>query len=322
MKDDSLKKFNRIVAILTQLQSRRIVTAQDLASRFDVSLRTIYRDIRTLESAGVPIISEAGTGYSIMEGYRLPPIMFNKEEALSFIKSEKLMQKFTDKNIGHHYESAMIKVKSVLKNSEKDFLDTLEGQIDIRPTQKLFNSNIPNSLEIILESISNQKQVDLEYKAISDEITIRSIEPVGIFHEHNFWYILGYCMLRKDYRQFRTDRIISMQKTNTDFIKSHGNLADYKKDMFQEPKIKVRILINKNIAKYLVNSKLSYGFVSEIENEKNVEMTFMTSEIEQGFPRWYMMFADYATILEPEELKNQVTKLLKNILKHTEAKIN
>ncbi len=78
MSDDSLKKLNRIVAILTHLQSSRVVKAQELADRFDVSLRTIYRDIRTLEDSGVPVVGEAGTGYTIMEGYRLPPVMFTK----------------------------------------------------------------------------------------------------------------------------------------------------------------------------------------------------------------------------------------------------
>ncbi len=89
--DESPKKFDRVVAILTQLQSKRIVKAQELADRFGVSLRTIYRDIKTLESSGVPISSEAGVGYSIMEGYKLPPVMFTREEAVSFVAAEKLM---------------------------------------------------------------------------------------------------------------------------------------------------------------------------------------------------------------------------------------
>src|SRR5690606_15682658 len=120
--------------------------AQDLADRFGVSLRTIYRDIRTLESSGVPIMSEAGIGYSIMEGYRLPPIMFTREEASSFITAEKLMQRFTDRSLGSFYETAITKVKSVLRGADKDYIDALENQIMITPAQKLFNENIPNSL--------------------------------------------------------------------------------------------------------------------------------------------------------------------------------
>ena len=89
MMDDSTKRFNRIVAILIQLQSKRVITAQELADRFRVSVRTIYRDIKALETSGVPVAGEAGTGYSVMEGYRLPPVMFTREEATSFVAAEK-----------------------------------------------------------------------------------------------------------------------------------------------------------------------------------------------------------------------------------------
>src|SRR5680860_1082305 len=154
---DTIKRFDRIVAILIQLQSKRIVRAQDLADRFEVSLRTIYRDIRSLEASGVPIASEAGVGYSIMEGYRLPPVMFTREEAGSFVAAEKLMQKFTDKSLGAYHESAMYKVKSVLRGREKDWISALESQVRIDPAQALFNEDIPDALEILFESIAEKK---------------------------------------------------------------------------------------------------------------------------------------------------------------------
>ncbi|MCB0435990.1 MAG: HTH domain-containing protein, partial [Mangrovimonas sp.] len=135
---DTVKRFDRIVAILVQLQSKRIVKAQELADRFEVSLRTIYRDVRTLEASGVPIVSEAGIGYSIMEGYRLPPVMFTKEEAGSFVAAEKLMQQFVDKSLGAYHESAMFKIKSVLRGREKDWISALETQILVDPSQELF----------------------------------------------------------------------------------------------------------------------------------------------------------------------------------------
>lgn len=310
MNDDSLKKFNRTVAILTQLQSKRIIKAQDLANRFGVSLRTIYRDIKTLESSGVPIISEAGVGYMLMEGYRLPPVMFTREEASSFLTAEKLMQKFTDKSIGSFYETAMIKIKSVLKSADKDWIDVLENQIAIHPSQQLFNEDIPDALEVVLESIAERRQINLLYKSASNEISERVIEPVGIFHEYNFWYMLGYCLLRKDYRQFRTDRMYAIKRTNIKFTQKHGKLADYKKDLHDYPKTTARILVDKKIARYIVNSKKSYGFVSEINTDNGIEMTFRTPEINQGFPRWLLMFGDYISIIEPEELKENVKLLL------------
>jgi len=307
---DTVKRFDRIVAILIQLQSKRIVKAQELSDRFEVSLRTIYRDIRTLEAAGVPIVSEAGIGYSIMEGYRLPPVMFTREEAGSFVAAEKLMQKFTDRSLGGHYESAMMKLRSVLRGREKDWVEALESQVRIFPSQEIFNTKVPNALEVLFESIAEKTQVFLRYESIqSDHPVDRNIEPVGIFNENNFWYVLGYCHLRQAYRQFRTDRIHKIHRTSTSFLLEHKSMQELRSS---EPsqKIKVRILVDAKVAKFLSGSKKRYGYISQKPKGKDVEMTFMVDDIEHHFSRWYLMFGDFAKILEPEELKTRVFELL------------
>lgn len=91
-----MNRLDRITAILIQLQSKRVIKAQEIADRFQISLRTVYRDIRSLEAAGIPITGEAGVGYSIMDGYRLPPIQFTKEEATTFLMASKIIEKYTD----------------------------------------------------------------------------------------------------------------------------------------------------------------------------------------------------------------------------------
>lgn len=309
---ESLNKFDRIIAILIQLQSKKIVRAQDLADRFNVSLRTIYRDIRTLESSGVPIYSEAGSGYSLMDGYRLPPIMFTREEASSFIAAEKLMQKFTDTALDKHYKSAMFKLKAVLKNSDKDWLDAIESKVVMQSNQQLFNENVPNALALFFESIAEKKQILLLYQTFeTEEINERRIEPVGIFHQNNFWYVLGYCHLRNDYRQFRTDRIQKIWKTDLDFTLEHKTLDELlNKEKPHQTLTKVRILVDKKISRYLSWEKKQYGIVSEKKIGDQVEMTFMCSEMNDGFPRWFLMFADHADILEPQELRERVLELL------------
>jgi predicted DNA-binding transcriptional regulator YafY len=314
MSTDTIKRFDRIVSILVQLQSKRIVKAQELADRFDVSLRTIYRDVKTLEASGVPIISEAGVGYSIMEGYRLPPVMFTKEEAGSFVAAEKLMQKFVDKSLGNYHESAMLKIKSVLSGKEKDWISALESQITVDPSQQLFNENLPDALEILFESIAEQKQFYLKYHSLNSELpSERHIEPVGLFHENNFWYLLGYCLYRKDYRQFRTDRMLAIKRTKLPFTIKHGNLEDHLNKTKQIEKFKIIVLIDKSVARYISGSKKHYGFVEEKSIENNIEMTFMCSSLE-GFSRWYLMFADYAEIIEPKSLKERVKDILKKAI--------
>ena len=311
MSDQNLNRFDRIVAILIQLQSKKIVKAQELADRFGVSLRTIYRDVRSLETSGVPIVSEVGVGYSIMDGYRLPPVMFTREEASSFIAAEKLMQKFTDKSFGAYYESAMFKVKSVLRGSEKDWIDALQSQIIINPAETLFNENIPNALEILFESIAEKKQVFVKYQSLdSENPSERNLEPIGIFHENKYWYVVAFCHFRKDYRQFRTDRLLQIRRTMLPFEKEHGTLDGFRQKEKEFPKTKVRILVDKNIVKYIKSDRKNYGFVSEEPKKDGVEMTFFTHSMEHGFARWYLMFADYGKIIEPDSLRLELLKIV------------
>lgn len=311
MLDETPKRFDRIVAILIQLQSKKIVKAQELADRFEVSLRTIYRDIRTLEASGVPIYSEAGVGYALMDGYRLPPVMFTREEASSFIAAEKLMQKFTDTTLGNHYASAMYKLKAVLRSDDKDWVSSIESSILMQSSEKLFNDKSPNTLAFLFESIAEKTQVYISYEALNAEgITERKIEPVGVFHDNNNWYVLGYCHLRKDYRQFRADRVHEIKKTNIPFTIEHDSLETYLDKNKTVSTTKIRILVAKKIVKYLAYERKYHGYVSEKEMGDKIEMTFMSCDTLEGFARWYMMFGDYATILEPQKLKTRILELL------------
>ncbi|CAA7392377.1 helix-turn-helix transcriptional regulator [Chryseobacterium fistulae] len=317
MNDHYLKKLDRVTAILTQLQSKPIVRAQDLAQKFDVSVRTIYRDIKTLENAGIPIIGEAGSGYSLMDGYKLPPVMFTKEEVLSFIAAEKLMQKFLHESLGSHYQTAMEKVRSVLKYSDKNLIENIEKQIDVFNYHAKTEDNLRNVIPIILESIAEKKQLTIEYKTMDSKISTRTIEAVGVFFEFNYWYIWAYCLLRNDFRQFRVDRILQIIKTQNSFLQEYGQINEYKRNG-EGNKTKVRLLVDRKIINYLANSKKYYGLIEEVDTENGVELTFETEWINDGFPRWLITFADYATILEPESLKVKLNDLIHKISnKHT-----
>jgi predicted DNA-binding transcriptional regulator YafY len=177
--------------------------------------------------------------------------------------------------------------------------------------EPLFHDKSPNTLSLLFESIAEKKQILLTYKTLeADQPSTRNIEPVGVFHDHNNWYFLGYCHLRKDYRQFRTDRIHALLKTEFDFTIQHDSLETYLKKTETIPTTKVRILIDKKIARYLSYERNYHGYVSEKERDGSIEMTFMSRDIEEAFPRWFLMFGDYATILEPESLKTRTLALL------------
>ncbi|MFS4431839.1 helix-turn-helix transcriptional regulator [Chryseobacterium sp. S90] len=309
MNDHYLKKLDRVTAILTQLQSKPVVRAQDLAEKFDVSIRTIYRDVKTLENAGIPIVGEAGNGYSLMDGYKLPPIMFTKEEVLSFITAEKLMQKFSHQSLGSHYQAAMEKVRSVLRNSDKNLIQNIEKQIDVFSFHTDSGDSLKNVIPIILESIADKTQLNIRYQTVDGRVDNRTIETVGMFFEFNFWYIMAFCTLRKDFRQFRIDRILEISKTLNPFLQEYGQVNDYRKKS-NGNKVRAKLLVDKKIMSHLVNSKKYYGLIEEVETEQGVELTFETEWISDGFPRWLITFADYATVLEPESLRIRLKELL------------
>ncbi|WP_223600093.1 YafY family protein [Chryseobacterium sp. GVT01B] len=317
MNDHYLKKLDRVTAILTQLQSKPVVRAQDLAEKFDVSIRTIYRDVKTLENAGIPIVGEAGNGYSLMDGYKLPPIMFTKEEVLSFITAEKLMQKFSHQSLGSHYQAAMEKVRSVLRNSDKNLIQNIEKQIDVFSFHTDSGDSLKNVIPIILESIADKTQLNIRYQTVDGRVDNRTIETVGMFFEFNFWYIMAFCTLRKDFRQFRIDRILEISKTLNPFLQEYGQVNDYRKKS-NGNKVRAKLLVDKKIMSHLVNSKKYYGLIEEVETEQGVELTFETEWISDGFPRWLITFADYATVLEPESLRIRLKELLVKMVERHE----
>ncbi len=308
-----MNRIDRVSAILIQLQSKRIVKAQDIADRFNISLRTVYRDIRTLEEAGIPLVGETGIGYSIMDGYRLPPVMFTLEEATAFLTAEKLVEKLTDES----YKSAMYKIKSVLRSTEKDYLETIEKHIVVYNSPSTVKENTSNnSLQLILKSISEKKVLTIQYFANhNQENTSRNIEPVGIFYYGSNWHLIAFCQLRNDYRDFRTDRINQITSTPLPFKKEHPSLKTYLKQVIKEKELhNIIMLVDKEIINYFGDQKYYNGFVSQREVKGKVEMTFLTSSME-GFARWYMMFGDNAEIVSPESLKQLIKKIAGAIVK-------
>jgi predicted DNA-binding transcriptional regulator YafY len=309
-----MNRIDRISAILIQLQSKKVVKAQDIGDRFSISLRTVYRDIRTLEEAGVPVIGEAGVGYSLMEGYRLPPVMLTREEATSFITAEKFIEKLTDSYTEENYKSALYKIKSVLRSSEKEYLETISDNIEVLKSTLVPKTSTNANLQFILNGISEKNVMLMDYFANhSQETTQRQVEPIGIFYMAGNWYLIAFCRLRNDYRNFRVDRIRKISKGPGNYNKIHPKLKDFlNKITREEPLIKVIIETDKEQLRHFGDQKYYNGFVSQQIKDDKVEMTFLTSSLE-GFARWYLMYGDNARIITPQELKTRVKKIMNAI---------
>jgi predicted DNA-binding transcriptional regulator YafY len=312
-----LTRLSRLTSILTMLMSKSTLTAQDIADKFGISVRTVYRDIRALEDSGVPIIGEPGNGYSLMDGYKLPPIMFTREEASSIITAEKLLEKLADTKTYQDFSSASAKIKSLLKTFDKYHLEGIEDNIMV-----IKNPYVPveegrfDQIPEILNSITRQKVLQMEYfTAHSQETKERDVEPVGIFYSLGQWYMIAYCHLRQAYRNFRIDRIQKVSISQKVFSHDHPSLSQYLEEVSRDQRelTKVVIRVDKEALRFLGEQKYYQGFVSEIDLGDEVEMTFLSCSL-SGFARWVLWFADQVTIIEPVELTEEVRRYLKPLI--------
>ncbi|MGE7777812.1 helix-turn-helix transcriptional regulator [Chitinophaga sp. NPDC101104] len=317
-----MNRIDRLTAILVQLQGKKIVKAQEIADRFDISLRTVYRDVKALMEAGVPIGAEAGTGYYIVDGYHLPPVMFDRSEAAALLTGEKLMEKHSDRSNHQQFSSAMQKIRAVLRGSDKDFLESLDENIAVLHDRRSNDEQeFPNRfLSDIQAGLANQKVLAVEYYSFySDSTSHREIEPIGIFHMNSSWHLIGWCRLRNDYRDFRADRIKTLHLTNQGFDKSKRITLqqyitkEFEADPDQPSLIKVRI--SHDVARWLGQQKYHYGFVQEKMEENYVEMDFLYRSLSY-FARWLLMLGKHAEIVEPDDLKIIIRQQISELSEH------
>ncbi|MDY8135397.1 YafY family protein [Aquimarina sp. 2201CG5-10] len=225
MEEKEKPRLSRLTAILTQLQSKRIITAKQLAERHDVSVRTIYRDIRTLEKSGIPIVTEEGKGYSIMEGYHLPPVLFTEDEANALITIEQLAIKNKDQSFSENVSSAVEKIKAILRYSQKGNTSLLAERIYFSGNNN--KEKTSNNLMQIQSAITQYKVLTIDYLSSQNKRTTRSIEPFAIYSIHGDFLLIALCRLRNDFRHFRIDLIEKLTIENETFSSHNMTITEY-----------------------------------------------------------------------------------------------
>src|SRR6266581_4787605 len=221
-----MNRVDRLMAMVVRLQSRRVVRAEDIAAHFEISVRTVYRDLAALGEAGVPIIGEAGVGYSLVKGYHLPPVMFTAEEASALSIGGILVDHLTDASLRKQMDSALAKVRSVLPRDRQDYLDRLERSTAIVSRTA---STIPRlsseALTPIQRALAECRVLGLDYQGGQRlELTKRQVEPLGLVYYSDNWHLIAYCRLRRDVRDFRTDRIVRLELKN-ELFSGHADFS-------------------------------------------------------------------------------------------------
>ena len=225
MNNNETKRLSRLIAILTQLQTKRRLTAVELANRFSVSVRTIYRDMKSLEQAGVPIATEEGKGYNLLEGYRLPPIMFTEDEANAIVTAGQLIAQNKDASFVRDYAEAVNKIKAVLRYNTREKANLLADRMKFYQNPQLERSS--DYLSALQKALTNVNPVKIAYLSLGNERSVRVVEPFALLNTQENWLLVGWCHLRNAYRIFRLDRIETMTVLPETFEPHKLTLADY-----------------------------------------------------------------------------------------------
>lgn len=221
-----MNRVDRLFAIVTLLQSKKFVTGEEIADRFEMSVRTVYRDIKAIAESGIPVSFNPNKGYFIVPGYFTPPVSFTIEEANALLLSQTLVGGFADQTVQQEFSTAMTKIRAVLRQVDKEKLSILENGLKMQLPRRL-DSEL-DYLSSIQHSITEQMQIKIGYESLKQEISERKVEPIGLVFYAFSWHMIAYCHLRNDYRDFKITRIKTLAKTSEPFkIKKHIALGEY-----------------------------------------------------------------------------------------------
>ena len=217
-----MNRVDRLMGILTVLQSHKFVMAEKIADKFDISIRTVYRDIKALMEIGIPVSFETNRGYFIVQGYFLPPVSFTPSEANALILMTSLADRFADKSIAKHSANAMQKIRAVLHQLDKEKSELLSNRIKVLNPHQLKN----NYLTEIQDAITSKTMLQIEYTDSQNRISKREVEPIGMIYYTDQWHLIAWCWIRNDYRDFKVPQIGVLRNASKPFRKKNHISVD------------------------------------------------------------------------------------------------
>ena len=304
-----MNRTDRLVAMVMHLQGRRLVRAEDMAAHFEVSVRTIYRDIAALGEAGVPIAGEAGVGYSLVKGYHLPPVMLTADEAAALFVGGEMVRRFTDASLSAATDAALDKLRAVLPRDRQDHVERLARQTVVlgrRGDIKTDPSAQPWLLAV-QRGVAQRRVLRLAYRGAGRvEETGRDVEPLGVVFYGGAWYLVAWCRLRKDVRHFRTDRIARLEMlpetipARPDF--SLTKHLEEERDRAETLPARVWFAAR---AQERARSESYATLAEEARRDGGAEFTIYTYSLE-WLARWILSFGRDAEAIKPAELRELV----------------
>ena len=320
-----MNRTDRLVAMVMHLQGRRVVRAAELATRFEVSLRTVYRDVAALGEAGVPIAGEAGVGYSLVKGYHLPPVMLTADEATALFVGAEMVKQFTDASLSGPMGAVLDKLRAVLPRDGQEHVERLSRQTVIvgRTGHTAPDPAAHPWLLPVQRGVAQRRVLRLCYRTGSrgDETT-RDVEPLGVVFYGGAWYLVAWCRLRRDFRHFRIDRIQRLELLAETFaVRPDFSLARHlDEEMDDRETVPARVWLAKR-AQQRARSESYATLVEERPRDGGAEFSLYTFSLE-WLARWLLSFGTEAEALAPPRLRELVRTEAEKVARGHRSKVS
>ncbi|MEO7002101.1 MAG: YafY family protein [Ktedonobacterales bacterium] len=309
-----MNRTDRLLAIVLELQGKKRQRAQDLAATFEVSVRTIYRDVEALGEAGVPLVSTPGRGYTLMDGYFLPPLSFSADEAMLLLLGSDVMARSFDTHYRAAAQSASRKIIGMLPDQQRQDVAALRERIRFI-AGGITGDASPHAAEQALLHLLRQAVVDCatvrflyHTRHTADETPAhrsREADPYGLFFLSGAWYLSAYCHLRHDVRNFRLERMDDLALTGQMFTRP-TDLQLRRRDLMESESITLRLLFAPEVVRWVRESPSFYA-IAEEETPDGLLMTLRVRHVSEILP-WILRWGGQARVLEPASLRQRVAE--------------
>ncbi len=312
-----MNKTDSLLAIVLELQRNKVLRAEDLAAIFETSVRTIYRDIQALSEAGVSVVGAPGQGYSLMEGYFLPPVSFTVEEAVALLIGTDFIEHWFDVHYGSKSRTSRGKIEAILPEPIRTEASRIRKSFRLLTTAKdIARIQEKAYLEAIRRAILEERKIRFRYfkrvaEADGNRQSVRTVAPYGLVLHQGSWVLVAQCELRQNIRHFRLSRMSELVELEDRFILP----ADFLLDAYQPPddrNVRVRIWVQPDIADKVRESNNFY--IHTIEDHTEGLLVTLRVRQPEELLHWVLGWGSGVVVLEPETFRDRVRHELKKTL--------
>jgi predicted DNA-binding transcriptional regulator YafY len=305
-----MNRTDRLLAIVLELQGKGWQRAEDLAATFEISKRTIYRDLQALGQTGVPVVSTPGRGYSLIEGYFLPPLSFSTDEATMLLLGGEVMAQSFDAQYRAAAQSAGRKIAGVLPEKLRGEVRTLQSSIQFLTDGMGIRPDMAAKLQQLRRAILAQTTVRFRYHTRyvqngAKQPRHREADPYVLAHAGSAWYLAAYCHVRRGMRNFRLDRMEDLTLTEQTFARPAGFQVE-RRNLFEPGSFDVRVHFDAEVARW-VREAPSFYTIAEDETPDGLLVTLHVRQ-ESEVLQWLLGWGRHARVLEPEALRRRIAE--------------